>query len=95
MKAEPLLYDLVIESVNPEHRLRLIRGAYACCVDARQWQAAATVTELIDNAPGLLLRDLPIEYAEWFQWLLVHGGIVVAGARRHCLRGGDTRGGGV
>lgn len=62
-----MLYDLVIESVNPEHRLRLIRGAYVCCIHARQWQAASMVTELIDNAPCLLLRDLEFEYADLFK----------------------------
>jgi hypothetical protein len=73
VKAESLLYDLHLESINPEHRLRLIRGAFACCIEAEQWHSASMVTELIDNAPCLLLRDLPIEYAEWFKWLLVHG----------------------
>lgn len=73
MKAESLLYDLHLQSVNPEHRLRLIRGSYACCIEAEQWQAASMVTELVDNAPSLLLRGIEIEYANWFKWLLENG----------------------
>lgn len=69
MRAESLLYDLHLESINPE-------------------------AAMIDNAPSLLLRDLPIEYANGFKWLgeRLGWGSVVARPWWHCLRGGDTRG---